>query len=469
MKFSRVLLTISLCLFLSVLSGCKTEDILSNLETDNAGGKAETVISTESTGTSDGVILQEEPAGAVVTPEPTATPTAEPTATPVPTAVPEPTATPIPTATPTPEPTPVPDKDAERVSIGIETPTGEGRYDLKDGKYASKVSFGSGDTIRVTSEEDMYGAYIIWGYPSIDYSLTYNGKTVSGGELGILHDYVEFDGPTREFVITTLCFTSICDIYAYSDGRLPADVQRWERPCEKADMLVFSTHADDEVLFFGGAIIDAVTSGYDVQVVYLAQYWEGDYGDPRREHEKLDGLWTMGVRHYPVNMPFLDEYSTSLEGAKKVYDYDEICRQMTANIRRFKPEVLVTHDIDGEYGHGGHMIVNAAARDIIEATGKADYDTGSADEYGPWDVPKTYFHLYGENRLRLDLRQPLEALGGRTALEVETEAYKKHESQQWCWFYVSDDYEYSCADFGLYRSTVGADTGNNMMEHINDR
>ena len=66
----------------------------------------------------------------------------------------------------------------------------------------------------------------------------------------------------------------------------------------------------------------------------------------------------------------------------------------------------------------------------------------------------------------MDLRQPLDKFQGRTALEVASDAYKKHVSQQWCWFYVSDDYEYSCADFGMYRTTVGNDTGNDMMENV---
>ena len=58
-------------------------------------------------------------------------------------------------------------------------------------------------------------------------------------------------------------------------------------------------------------------------------------------------------------------------------------------------------------------------------------------------------------------------MGGRTALEVAADAYKKHVSQQWCWFYVSDDYQYSCADFGLYRTTVGADTtGDDLFENL---
>ena len=90
----------------------------------------------------------------------------------------------------------------------------------------------------------------------------------------------------------------------------------------------------------------------------------------------------------------------------------------------------------------------------------------SADKYGAWDVPKTYIHLYGENKIRMDLRQPLSNMKSRTAIDVAKDAYLQHVSQQWCWFYVSDEYEYSCADFGLYRSTVGTDTGNDMLENV---
>ena len=45
--------------------------------------------------------------------------------------------------------------------------------------------------------------------------------------------------------------------------------------------------------------------------------------------------------------------------------------------------------------------------------------------------------------------------------------YLTHESQQWCWFYVSDSYEYSCAEFGLFRSLVGPDViGGDFMENL---
>ncbi|MBP5164090.1 MAG: hypothetical protein ILP08_01500, partial [Lachnospiraceae bacterium] len=92
---------------------------------------------------------------------------------------------------------------------------------------------------------------------------------------------------------------------------------------------------------------------------------------------------------------------------------------------------------------------------------------------GVFDVKKTYLHLYPENTITLDVRQPLPAMGGRTALQVARDSYKKHVSQQKYWFYVTDDpkdyraSEINCSKFGLFRTTVGNDTGmNEMTENI---
>lgn len=41
-----------------------------------------------------------------------------------------------------------------------------------------------------------------------------------------------------------------------------------------------------------------------------------------------------------------------------------------------------------------------------------------------------------------------------------------HATQHQYWFHVSDENQYSIADFGLYRTTVGEDTGNDMMENL---
>ena len=332
-----------------------------------------------------------------------------------------------------------------------------------DDDYYSDVTVDSGDKIVVKSQKPMAGIYVLWNAPVKEWTLSCGGKSEKHGAGGFLHEYVETGGAT-ECTIEISGWTRICEIFAYSEGILPDGVQTWEKPLDAADLLVFSTHADDEVLFFGGALTLYSALDYRTQVVYMCDYWNGE---KVREHEKLDGLWTMGVRNYPVSMGFDDKYSETLEEAKEDYDYAKLVSAVTENIRRFKPQVIVSHDVNGEYGHGGHIILCAALREAVEKTADSSFEAASAEKYGAWNVPKTYLHLYKENALRLDLRGQMSALGGRTPLEVEKAAYLKHVSQQWCWFYVDDEYRYSCAAFGLYRTTVGADTGrNDMMENI---
>ena len=351
------------------------------------------------------------------------------------------------------------------VSLGVNVDSGGANLPLlRDRDDYTGYGFDAGETVAVRSERPVAGLYIQWDGPVKEWTLTYDGKNATFGKNGFLHEYVEIPGGAKECTINIPATTRICEIYAFSEGELPDWVQRWEKPLEKADLLVFSTHADDEVLFFGGAVTLYCALGYRTQVVYMCNYWNGE---KTREHEKLDGLWTMGVRNYPVNMDFDDHYAESLENAKTIYNYEKLTAAVADNIRRFKPQVIVSHDINGEYGHGGHIILCAALREAVEKTADAAAWKESADKYGTWDVPKTYLHLYGENKLRLDLRQSMDVLNGLTPLEVEKNAYLKHESQQWTWFYVDDEYQYSCADFGLYRTTVGNDSGkNDMMENI---
>ena len=97
----------------------------------------------------------------------------------------------------------------------------------------------------------------------------------------------------------------------------------------------------------------------------MTNYWNGT---KIREHEKLDGLWASGIRYYPVNGPFDDLYATTLDAAKKLYNIDEVTAFVTEQIRRFKPLVCVTQDINGEYGHGGHMLLAASVQTAVTSS-----------------------------------------------------------------------------------------------------
>ena len=343
---------------------------------------------------------------------------------------------------------------------------------LTDGETTKSVQFKAGESLTVTAAEKIKGIYIKWSAvktPGV-WTLVAGESRIICGENGYLHEYVSVPGNSNT---CTLEFSKTCgpvEITVYGEGELPRDVQVWNSPCERADFLVLSTHADDEILFLGGVLATyAGERGLSAQVVYLCDFTLDDYGymNTTREHEKLDGLWEIGVRNYPVTGHFPDVYSTKLSTAKTQYDYDAVVEFVTENIRRFKPLILISQDFNGEYGHGAHKLFAAAAADALQLSNDPSYDTDSYEKYGVWDVKKAYYHLYTENRIRLDLRTPLARFNGLTSLEVQKNAYKKHVTQQGYWFYVSDTYEkFDCAAFGLYKTLVGADTGNDMTENI---
>ncbi len=348
----------------------------------------------------------------------------------------------------------------------ITNSNGASVYDMNSESYNSMSTFNNGDTITITAQEPIGGLYICWNNKTVSpWTLNYNGTDKSCGTNGYLHEYVSLDGSASTATMKIVADgMKICKLYVLGTGSTPSWVQNWNASCDNADILLVSTHADDEQLFFGGIIpYYAGELGLKVQVAYYTNYWNGAN---IREHEKLDGLWTVGVRNYPVNGDFDDIYAADLEAAKTVYNYDDTIEFMVELIRRFKPLVMVGQDLNGEYGHGGHRLTAAAICEAVEISNDSTAYPESAEQYGTYDVPKTYLHLYGENKITLDCQRQLSNFNGQTVLDVAKQGYLQHVSQQWCWFYVSDDYEYSCADFGLYRTTVGVDTGNDMLENV---
>ena len=312
---------------------------------------------------------------------------------------------------------------------------------------------GKGSQITVTAKDGSpIGAiYVKWNKAVSPYTLITDTEKLSCGTYGFLHEFIALDNPSQSvtFSLPEENPMGIYEIRLFSDNNVPEDVQVWEPVCERPDILLISSHSDDEILFMGGIIPTYVPQGARVQVAYMTEFWSTT---PVREHEKLDGLWTDGLRTYPICGNFKDVYVDDLADAEKRYDLDALTAFVVECIDRFEPQIVVTHDFKGEYGHGFHQIT---AKAVAQALEQASYD-----------VPKAYFHLYPENKIRMDLNVPIDAMGGKTALEIAKAAYLQHKSQQWCWFYVSDTYKYSCAEFGLYKTTVGPDENNSMLEHL---
>lgn len=374
--------------------------------------------------------------------------------------------------------------------------TAEGFLDpsaLSDGDDRSHTATEYGGSVTISRENGIRFLYIVFDRIPEKWTLTDSagGAQAVCGENYFLHEYVDVSsklGSSPETVrLDFPAGTSIDEIYAFGEGTVPDWVQRWSPPCEQADLLLLSSHSDDEQLFFAGVLpIYAGERGLSVQVVYLVNHFLDTSEYTRlRPHEQLDGLWTVGVRNYPVMSDFPDLYSESLEDALAAYrayglEYDDFTRFITGALRRFKPLVVVSHDVDGEYGHGTHILCAAALMDSVGFAADESVFPESAGLYGTWEAEKTYLHLYPENPVTLDLDSPLSAFDGKTAFEVTQDGFAKHKSQHWTWFYgwiygkdgqtitrAADIRTYSPCYYGLYSTTVGDDTaGGDFMENI---
>ena len=254
----------------------------------------------------------------------------------------------------------------------------------------------------------------------------------------------------------------ISTLKIYSAGTLPRDVQLWEPPVEKADVMVVSTHQDDELIFMGGTIPYYATAlKKPTVVVYMA-----NCGRARRA-EALNALWKMGVRNYPDFINLEDKKVGSMEEAVALWGgKDNILGLLVARIRRYKPEVIVTQDLKGEYGHNQHKVTAQAMMYAIEAAADPAQFPESAEAYGVWQVKKLYHHLYKQNQIEMDWETPLDSLNGYTPLKVAQLGMEEHASQIQ-YFVVKSHGTYDNAKFGLYFTTVGEDVAkNDFLENI---
>ena len=308
------------------------------------------------------------------------------------------------------------------------------------------------------------------------------------GNKGYLHEYININsqlGYTKEIIITYNDSVKIGEIYVLGAGELPEFVEVWEDAHTEADLLLFSTHSDDEQLFFAGLIPYYIAKGANVEVVYFTNHND----NPRRLHEQIHGLYKVGLRNYPVIGFVPDAYSETLAGAlsnleRAGYKEDDAIKFMVTMIRRFKPLVVVGHDEAGEYSHGQHILCTDVLKKALDLTQNEEYDTESINTYGKWDTPKTYLHLYKDNPIIMNYDEPLDYFNGLTAYEVSKLGYKEHHSQQYTWFTkwltgvdqngngtpfksATEITKYSPLNYGLYRTTVGLDENkNDMFENL---
>ncbi len=342
------------------------------------------------------------------------------------------------------------------------------RANLTDRDYRTEWQGQDGAYVDIRLPDDLpcFGlSILVSGDP---YSLSVQAETPFGWQAVDIPgerfntQYIPLPGVTHLSIVPSNGKSfRLMELRLFSEGEPPKDVVRFTATADKSDLMVLACHPDDDILWMGGLMPTyAGQLGMNVQLVYMTARFS------YRRCEAMDALWHCGVTTGPVFVGLPDITDPSYTDAVAQWGgLTEIGRKIARVIRQCRPEVLVTQDVKGEYGHTQHRAMVAACNLAVRFA--ADPNERSLRDLPAWEVRKYYIHLYKEQPLTLDFEQPLSAFGGRSAFEIAQEAFALHKSQQSGRYAVAVDGPYDIRRYGLAYSTVGEDENHDgLFEHI---
>jgi len=145
---------------------------------------------------------------------------------------------------------------------------------------------------------------------------------------------------------------------------------------EQKSVLAVFAHPDDEAFGVGGALKMYADGGAKTALVCATRGEQGEISDPAlatpetlgavREAELRESCRILGIG----DLSFLDYRDGRLAQANRA----EAVGRLVSQIRRIRPQVLVTFDANGGYGHLDHIAIH-------EITGKAFAAAGDSAAY----------------------------------------------------------------------------------------
>ena len=197
-------------------------------------------------------------------------------------------------------------------------------------------------------------------------------------------------------------------------------------------ILVCLAHPDDEILGPGGTIAQYAQKGAYVELVCATRGEAGEIADPAlatpetlaqvREQELLCSATTLGIQ----KVTFLGYRDSGMAGTDENQrpdafinaKADEVVAQLVAIMRRFQPQVVITFEPFGGYGHPDHIAIHHHTHTAFEKAGDVDY---RGDLGRPFQPQRLFYPLVRASFFH-EMKAKMEQLGLETSFFTDMEA-----------------------------------------------
>ncbi|HLZ38432.1 MAG TPA: N-acetyl-1-D-myo-inositol-2-amino-2-deoxy-alpha-D-glucopyranoside deacetylase, partial [Mycobacteriales bacterium] len=198
---------------------------------------------------------------------------------------------------------------------------------------------------------------------------------------------------------------------------------------EDRRLLLVHAHPDDETIGTGATMARYAAEGVGVTLVTCTLGEEGEILEPGLEHlaadredrlgehrigELAEAMRCLGVRDHRflggpgrwrdsgmMGLPTNDRPSCLWQA-----DLDEATAALVSIVREVRPQVVVTYDENGGYGHPDHIQAHRVAVRAVDAAGDPAY---RPDLGAPWRVGKLYYTAVPKSFLQASIDQLREA------------------------------------------------------------
>jgi N-acetyl-1-D-myo-inositol-2-amino-2-deoxy-alpha-D-glucopyranoside deacetylase len=188
-------------------------------------------------------------------------------------------------------------------------------------------------------------------------------------------------------------------------------------------LLLVHAHPDDETIVTGATMAYYVSQGVQVTLLTCTLGEEGEILVPEYaqlaadQADQLGGLriWelaeamrALGITDHRylggagrfrdsgmMGTPANDHPRAFWRAASDPAVFDEAVGAAVDVIREVKPQVVITYDDNGDYGHPDHIMAHRVATAAVERAADASYGSGE-----PWQVSKLYWTATPKSELR---------------------------------------------------------------------